>query len=950
MATWSDPSSWKVSELNGSPGTASTGSAYVSFSYNKVFFYNPFSLILTQLGNPVAGTIKYTLDRSDPRSSTTAITYTGPISISSTVQVQVAVLVSGSWGPILSRTYLFSEANIGFQFSSNNLPLVIVETFGVTVNDKTDKDAFVVVCEPTPNITTVSDDCITIATPAIMHLRGSSSAGLWPKFQYSIKFFSPSGKKSDFKVLGLPKESTWVLQGTWGFDKCMLRNPFTYHIYRENFGHYAPRVEYTEVLLNQNYSKYHVSTTYWGLYMVVEKPKRDSARIDIADMTIYDNAGEDVTGGYIFKIDRKSSLPPYDDFATNAGTFIYDTPDVTEITTQQKTYLTNYINAFYTQLMATKDPNQLVSSWMSYIELNNTIDYHILTLLSKNLDGLVLSTYLTKPRSGPFYWGPPWDYDLAWGTPYNRWASPAPTIYSNDTLQHTNYNLWTTMFDDRQFVRRYVGRYHMHRKNWLNATYFQQVIDYYNSIVLPVENKELTRWAAMYSIEKSFLNFQTRKQEIDWFKDWVYWRIKFMDERTCYGVTPPCADNNYCTDDVCSPKTAGLCFNVPKECPFPECKLTTNNGGPCDDKNLCTINDVCSQGNCSGVFKDCSDQFACTLDVCDGTSGNCVHTPRNNMCDDGIPCTNDYCDVNLGCVHEPRDNMCDDGIACSQDICVVGVGCQSTPVDSQCDDGVKCTQNTCVLNTGCVYTPRNESCDDSIPCTIDVCDATLDCQYVPVDSECNDNVDCTTDTCVVGTGCVFSPVDTRCNDNIDCTVDVCTSTGCKFNPVNLLCDDRIECTVDTCSPTLGCQQTFNHDVCQDGVECTENLCTVRGCTNNLRNEMCVDNITCTIDLCTLDGCKFTPNNISCGSKSCFSTWCNDTWPEQLDPFVTGIISGCGEAKIDGCSVDALEALTSDVSGLPMYGWIAIGVGVIGVIAIIAIIVSILKAKSTLEIV
>jgi hypothetical protein len=40
-----------------------------------------------------------------------------------------------------------------------------------------------------------------------------------------------------------------------------------------------------------------------GLYVLMEKLKRDKSRINITKMSSTDNTGTAVTGGYIFKID-----------------------------------------------------------------------------------------------------------------------------------------------------------------------------------------------------------------------------------------------------------------------------------------------------------------------------------------------------------------------------------------------------------------------------------------------------------------------------------------------------------------------------------------------------------------------------------------------------------------------------------------------------------------------
>ena len=96
--------------------------------------------------------------------------------------------------------------------------------------------------------------------------------------------------------------------------------------------------------------------------------------------------------------------------------------------------------------------------------------------------------------------------------------------------------------------------------------------------------------------------------------------------------------------------------------PCVECvngQIVTTSGNPCDDFNACTTGDVCNQGTCVG-------------------------TPIN--CDDGNPCTNDYCDPELGCQYSPSSGTpCNDGNPCTiMDTCNNGI-CQGDPLPD-CDD------------------------------------------------------------------------------------------------------------------------------------------------------------------------------------------------------------------------------------------------------------------------
>ncbi len=70
----------------------------------------------------------------------------------------------------------------------------------------------------------------------------------------------------------------------------------------------------------------------------------------------------------------------------------------------------------------------------------------------------------------------------------------------------------------------------------------------------------------------------------------------------------------------------------------------------CDDGNPCTI-DYCDAAGCHNDYINCDDGNPCTYDYCD-TNGNCQHDPIS--CNDYNDCTNDYCDENGVCHNDPN--------------------------------------------------------------------------------------------------------------------------------------------------------------------------------------------------------------------------------------------------------------------------------------------------------
>jgi Dictyostelium (slime mold) repeat len=118
----------------------------------------------------------------------------------------------------------------------------------------------------------------------------------------------------------------------------------------------------------------------------------------------------------------------------------------------------------------------------------------------------------------------------------------------------------------------------------------------------------------------------------------------------------PCNDGNTCTKpDICA---NGICRGTPVE----GCCTSAAN---CADNNPCT-EDVCTGNVCYNPPKVCTSSDQCHAAFCDA-QGQCATSPVN--CDDSNVCTDDSCDAVAGCVHTPtqtppeqHETSCSDGL------------------------------------------------------------------------------------------------------------------------------------------------------------------------------------------------------------------------------------------------------------------------------------------------
>lgn len=264
-----------------------------------------------------------------------------------------------------------------------------------------------------------------------------------------------------------------------------------------------------------------------------------------------------------------------------------------------------------------------------------------------------------------------------------------------------------------------------------------------------------------------------------------------------------------------------------------------NEDSDCDDGIFCNGEELCIDFLCrTGEPPDCDDGVDCTQDRCDEDLDACVSEPDDAFCDDGLFCNGpEVCDIVLGCVPGTAPD-CNDGIDCTHDRCDEDIGaCVYEPDDSLCDDGVFCNgAEFCDPESGC--RPGDPpDCNDNIDCTHDRCDEELDsCVNEPDDTLCADDLFCTTNERCDPTlgGCVVDEVD--CNDSIECTDDFCDEENdvCVNDPDDSLCDDGNECTQNICNPEYGCEfppvpdgtpcgPPDGSSICVDGV-CVSRMC------------------------------------------------------------------------------------------------------------------------------
>jgi hypothetical protein len=129
--------------------------------------------------------------------------------------------------------------------------------------------------------------------------RGSISQYWWfVQKSYGFETRDIASADSDAVVLNMPPEHDWILYGPYD-DETLMRNVLMYQLGRD-MGYYAPRSKHCEV----QFYDWTWQPDYRGVYVMMEKIKRDKFRVDIAKLTPTDTTGDNLTGGYIFAVDK----------------------------------------------------------------------------------------------------------------------------------------------------------------------------------------------------------------------------------------------------------------------------------------------------------------------------------------------------------------------------------------------------------------------------------------------------------------------------------------------------------------------------------------------------------------------------------------------------------------------------------------------------------------------
>lgn len=362
--------------------------------------------------------------------------------------------------------------------------------------------------------------------------RGSSSQSL-PKKPYSITTLiagsTVTTSTQNVSLLAMPAENDWILNSL-AFDPSLIRDYLAYNLSRQ-MGNYTTKTEYCEVVINGE---------YMGLYLLQEKIKADTNRVNILKITATDNSLPNISGGYITKADKTTGGDPIawtsSVYGGNDVDYIHELPKPINVTAQQNTYIYSQFNNLQTAVSANN--SSLLDGYTNTIDVPSFVDFMVSNEFASNVDGYQLSTYFHKDRNGKLRAGPIWDFNLTLGNDLFQWGYNRSfyDIWQFSNNDNEGSKFWTDLFNNSEFKCYLSKRFHELTLSGqpMNASVLNLFIDNTISLISEAMVRENSKWGTI----------PNNASEISNLKTWITNRITWMNNNlgsfvNCSNIVTP---------------------------------------------------------------------------------------------------------------------------------------------------------------------------------------------------------------------------------------------------------------------------------------------------------------------------------------------------------------------------------------------------------------------------
>ncbi len=312
------------------------------------------------------------------------------------------------------------------------------------------------------------------------------------------------------------KAKKWVLLANYA-DKSLMRNAVAFKISELLGLEFTPSARFVDVVFNGK---------FLGNYMMSDQVEVGKGRVPVDKQEKEDTTEPNITGGYLLELDGfAESEPVY--FKTNKGVAItIKYPKDDEINKVQREYITNYTKQFEDILFSPQFKN-VENGYRAYVDTKSLVNWYIACELTGNSDSF-WSTYVYKKRNDPkFYFGPMWDYDIAFNNDYRLEDATEKLMreYAHEP------KTWIKRFWEDVWFQKEVN------KRWeelVNNGIEQTLIDYIDETKQLLNKSQKLNYQEWQTLGKVVYReqfvFPTYEENVEYLKTYIRNRIEFLNK------------------------------------------------------------------------------------------------------------------------------------------------------------------------------------------------------------------------------------------------------------------------------------------------------------------------------------------------------------------------------------------------------------------------------------
>lgn len=365
--------------------------------------------------------------------------------------------------------------------------------------------------------------------------RGNSTWNMAKK-PYKIKF----NEKEKLLGKGYAKAKKWTLLANAG-DKTMMRNAVTSALGRRTSLPFNPAAKFVDLVLNN---------VYQGTYQISDQIDVRPHRVDITEQNYPLGQNDNITGGYLLEVDGFHDGNWFNTTTYRAPVRIHY-PEDDEIEERQTIFIKNQVNNFE-RLLASDNFADSLRGYRACVDTATLIDWYICTEVSANIDGFY-STYFYKDQSNPrFYWGPLWDYDIAYNND-ERVRSEQQLSSSVRSLMvdiaYSGSRSWVRrMWEDEWFQKSVYNRFKQLMDDGL-VEYMQNTVDSLQDVLSLSQEMNYAKWGINRKMYHEMVLYSSYEQYVSDLKNFIADHCAFLlqafADRKPLEPTPPFEPQDY---------------------------------------------------------------------------------------------------------------------------------------------------------------------------------------------------------------------------------------------------------------------------------------------------------------------------------------------------------------------------------------------------------------------